>query len=347
MLENQQAQMRQIEGIKKQAEKDREAQETEKRRQEREHQRQEAERIEKERHESGAISYLQDQRCATCEYFDCSRHIDGEPPIRPELKATSGFCKANTDRTGEISPAACCSKWAKWSAIDPFEETYKEKYKEYKEKLEAEIAQREKERAELKKKQAKKNIIILLIIAVAVVAIAFLIVFASGAEKRALNKEKKILNHAISENGANNTYIKSNEQSGDSYEYSLSSEPSYRFAYDDEYEASVTIKSGDTELLCTVTFNYGSFDETADYYAEIRIKENQICYIKFEGVRCAVVCPELNMPSEIKIVGYSKSWDYSVNPNDYSSDLWEMIRATVSLTQSTINSWNESLNLWE
>ncbi|MCQ2741605.1 MAG: hypothetical protein MJ210_05805 [Alphaproteobacteria bacterium] len=182
MLENQQAQMRQIEGIKKQAEKDREAQETEKRRQEWERQRQEAERIEKERHESGAISYLQDQRCATCEYFDCSRHIDGEPPIRPELKATSGFCKANTDRTGEISPAACCTKWEKWAEIEQFEMLYKQKEKKNEDERIAkeEFERQQKENADrfnfatkdYQKKVHKYKVLLIIPIVVAIVAVA-------------------------------------------------------------------------------------------------------------------------------------------------------------------------------
>ena len=140
--ENQKAQMAQMDGIKRQMEKDRLAQTSNLKKQEQDRQ-----------YENGAVSYLQDKRCATCSFFDSYRTISGKPPKTPTLNATKGFCQANPERIGEISPSTCCGKWEKWAEIDRFEAEYEQQTREY--ELQAELKRQE--AATKKEKETRYN----------------------------------------------------------------------------------------------------------------------------------------------------------------------------------------------
>lgn len=199
-----------------------------------------------------------------------------------------------------------------------------------------------KQEEERARKRKRKNLIITVsLIGAIILLIVGISVGTTISHSIKEKKQRELIYTYILENGEDGVYSK---VSGN-YAYNLCKGKSYRFNYDKEYEASVTIQKETVELFGIVSFDYGDFSNTAEYYGEIRI-DGKSCYIFFEGVKCENKCPEISSPTNCKIVGYSKGWDYSIDANDYLADVWACVRASVTLTQNTIHQWNEDLKLW-
>ena len=87
-------------------------------------------------HSKGTISYFDDRRCATCEFFDSSRECILEDTEKPIVQCTNGFCTIKDSKIGEVSPSAGCSKWKRWSEIDASLEVIAQKEREEKDRWE-------------------------------------------------------------------------------------------------------------------------------------------------------------------------------------------------------------------
>ncbi|MBQ9416845.1 MAG: hypothetical protein IJU20_08420 [Clostridia bacterium] len=112
-----------------------------------------------------------------------------------------------------------------------------------------------------------------------------------------------------------------------------------------QFEISASQKDPTKEFVGVVCFDYGHFEETAEYYGEIHI-DGAVCYIEFFGVKPEGKCPLLSSAESYNILGFSKDWDQSTDVEDYIRTVRLMIDAAVTQTQECIHYWNDSLNLW-
>lgn len=124
-------------------------------------------------HSKGTISYFDDRRCATCEFFDCARECNLESMKKPIIQCTNGFCSIKDAGTGEVSPSAGCSKWRRWSEIDASLEIIAQKKREEKDRLDRIMALT---RANEKHKQAiiRNNIFIAIPVVILILSILVL-----------------------------------------------------------------------------------------------------------------------------------------------------------------------------
>ena len=112
-----------------------------------------------------------------------------------------------------------------------------------------------------------------------------------------------------------------------------------------QFEISGSRKNQSNEFVGVVCFDYGHFEETAEYYGEIHI-DDAVCYIEFVGVKPNGKCPDLYSAESYNILGYSKDWDQNTDVEEYISTIWNMIGFAVTQTQGCIHYWNDSLSLW-
>ena len=133
---------------------------------------------------------------------------------------------------------------------------------------------------------------------------------------------------------------------GTSYVYSIRYGRSHPYNKNNrQFEVSGSRKFPTKEFVGVVCFDYGHFEETAEYYGEIHI-DGAVCYIEFIGVKPEPKCPNLYSAESYNILGYSKDWDQDTDVEDYIFDVWLMVEFGVTSAQQVIHYWDNSLNLW-
>ena len=146
-------------------------------------------------HSKGTISYFNDRRCATCEFFDCARECILESTEKPIVQCSNGFCSIKDSGIGEVSPSAGCSKWKRWSEIDASLEIIAQKKREKKDQMDKILALA---RANEKHKQAIARNNVFLAIPVVILILSILVLGAITLYKDdVLKTAEDMMNYGI------------------------------------------------------------------------------------------------------------------------------------------------------